>query len=145
MGKYLYFAVLDQDADASGYTVTFPDLPGCITEGDDLSESLDMARDALEGYLLVLEDLKEEIPAASDWECIKAQLESDSSIITAIKADTRIARLREDNKAVKKTLTIPNWLDEAAKERNINFSQLLQEALKEALNQPSSKKEKVNS
>lgn len=143
MSKYLYFAVLETDIDNEGYTVTFPDLPGCITEGDTLTEALDMARDALEGYLLVLEDEKEKIPAASDWESINSQLESNSLIVTAIKADTRIARMREDSRSVKKTLTIPNWLDELAKESNINFSKVLQDALKELLNDNSSKKEKI--
>ncbi len=143
MSKYLYFAIFEPDIEDSGYTVTFPDLPGCITEGDNLSEALEMAEDALEGYLLVLEDEKEEIPIASDWTHIYSQLDSNSSIISAIKADTRIARMREESRSVKKTLTIPNWLDELAKERNINFSQVLQDGLKDLINETPSRKEKV--
>ena len=145
MKKYLYFAILEPDFDSQGFTVTFPDLPGCITEGDNLIEALDMAQDALEGYLLVLEDEKEDIPVASDWQNINTQLESSFSIVSAIKADTRIARMREDSKAVKKTLTIPNWLDELAKERNINFSQVLQDGLKDLINENPSSREKVKS
>lgn len=131
MSKYLYLATLERDPDTDGYTVTFPDLPGCITEGDDLLDATDMAQDALEGFLLVLEDGEEKIPAASNWETIMAQVESSSTMVVPVKADTRIARMRDNDRAVKKTLTIPNWLDELAKEKEINFSKVLQDALKE--------------
>lgn len=131
MSKYLYLAALERDPESEGYTVTFPDLPGCITEGDNLSEALDMAQDALEGFLLVLEDGDEEIPAASDWNTAIDQVASDSTLVVPVKADTRIARMRENERAVKKTLTIPNWLDELAKEKDINFSKVLQDSLKE--------------
>lgn len=63
MAKYLYFALFEQEDEQ--YIVSFPDLPGGNTFGEDLSDALHMAKDALEGHLLILEDEKEEIPSPS--------------------------------------------------------------------------------
>ncbi|MFD2692381.1 type II toxin-antitoxin system HicB family antitoxin [Sporolactobacillus shoreicorticis] len=57
MAKYIYPAVFDPKIDGSkGYTITFPDLPGCISEGTDIQNALYMARDVLEGFMYILEE-----------------------------------------------------------------------------------------
>ena len=62
--KFIYPAVFEPE-EVGGYSVSFPDLPGCFTEGDTLEDAFDMARDALGLYLAVLEDEGQTIPAAS--------------------------------------------------------------------------------
>lgn len=131
MAKYFFPAVLDPGTDGSeGYTITFPDLPGCITEGSDLLESIRMAKDALEGFLYGMEEDGETIPSPSSPNKIEVP---PGGIVTIIEAWTDYIREEMENKAVKKTLTIPKWLNDAAEREGINFSQLLQFAIKERL------------
>lgn len=124
------FPAIFEPSEEGGYCVTFPDLPGCITEGDDLKESMRMAKDALELYIYNLEDDKEEIPTPSKPEKIKV---SNGSFVVPIEAYMPLIRNEMANKAVKKTLTIPYWLNKIAEDNKVNFSQLLQTALKEQL------------
>lgn len=70
MGKYMFPAIFDPDEEGRGYTVTFPDLPGCITEGDDLEEARAMAQEALELYLWDMEQHNEPIPTPTPPEKI---------------------------------------------------------------------------
>ena len=91
---------------------------------------LDMAKDALSLFVFDMTEDKLEIPKASDPSSIKPE----KGFITLIEFDLLEYKKKYDNKAVKKTLTIPNWLNNLADENNINFSQTLQEALKEKLN-----------
>ncbi len=116
-----------------GYTVTFPDLPGCITEGDTLSDAIDMAIDAASGWLLYLiEEEKQQIPKSSDIINIVAD-EYDNGFVSLINIDLDEYSKKHGNKSIKKTLTIPAWLNSLAEENNVNFSQLLQQALKQQL------------
>lgn len=124
---YVYPAIFKKLED--GYFIKFPDLDGCMTEGDDLSDAIYMARDALSLWLMVAEDEKEKLPIPSTT---KTELGKDE-FITMIDTDVDAYRRVHDNKVVKKTLTIPSWLNERALEKNINFSQTLQEALKEKI------------
>lgn len=126
MANYVYPAVLTQEGEA--YNVVFPDLDGCYTCGYGLSDALMMAEDALSIYLMALEDRGEAIPAAHTH--IQAE---NGQMVTLIKADTDAYRNRLSRRAVKKTLTIPQWMNEAAIKRGLNFSQVLQEALAERL------------
>ncbi|ALA12479.1 type II toxin-antitoxin system HicB family antitoxin [Paenibacillus larvae] len=129
--KYIYPAVFSPgEPDEGGFTVTFPDLPGCISEGDDLEEALRMAKDALGGHLYLMEEDGDEIPRPSQPDSI--QLET-GEFVSLIQANTNFVRERIRNKAVNKTLTIPKWLNDAATEEGINFSQTLQDALKQKL------------
>ena len=130
MDQYIYPAVFES-AEEGGYTVTFPDLPGCITEGNTVKEALDMATESLELYMYNLEDDKEELPNSSAPESIHV---SEGSFVVPIIAWMPMIRDEMENKAVKKTLTIPKWLNDIAEENKINFSQVLQVALKEKLN-----------
>lgn len=125
--KYLYPAVFTKEE--CGYSVIFPDLD-IATSGETLEESIDMAKDALCLYLYDLEEQKAEIPPATDILNIACQNGEFSSLI---ECDTLEYRKFFNNKAVKKTLTIPAWLNTMAEREEINFSALLQQALKTEL------------
>lgn len=119
--KLIYPAVFHKEDNA--YWVEFPDLEGCNSFGDTLEEALANAREALEGYSISLIENKEKLPPPSD---ISGITPSDG-FVSIVDIDLSAYLNRE--KAVKKTLTIPEWLNEAAMERGINFSQTLQDAL----------------
>ena len=114
--------------DDGGYSVSFPDLDGCFTEGNTLDHAVDMAQEALGLYLASLEERKINIPKPSEYHNIEC---SKDEFVTLIYTPTE--KYSRNNKAVKKTLTIPQWLNEEAELRHINFSSVLQKALKEAL------------
>lgn len=129
MAKYLYPAIFTAEEDG-GYSVSFPDLEHCYTQGDDLQDAHEMAADVLNLILYQMEEEKANISAASNPKDLKV---SENSLVSLIPADTIEYRRFYDKKAVKKTLTIPAWLDKMAAREDINFSQVLQEALKERL------------
>lgn len=129
MAKYIFPAVLE--AEGAQYNVRFPDLPGCSTCGDNLIHALDMAADALALMLLDMEEDGEDIPAPADIHQLQA--ENPDHIVNLISADTCAYRKKLNPRAVKKTLTIPGWLNEMAERQNINFSQVLQDALAEKM------------
>lgn len=111
-----------------GYTVIFPDLPGCVTEGDTLSEAVDMAIDAASGWLLESVEEKQQIPEASDIKNVTPN-EYENGFVSIISIDLDEYSKKYGNKAIKKTLTIPAWLNSIAEKENVNFSQVLQNAL----------------
>jgi len=129
MAKYIYPAIFTKE-DEGGYSILFPDLQGCYTQGEEIQDSLEMANDALCLALYCLEDRNEEIPAPSDPSTIKYD---ENSFVTLVSCDTIEYRKFFDSKAVKKTLTIPSWLNKMAEQAELNFSQILQNALKEKL------------
>jgi predicted RNase H-like HicB family nuclease len=115
-----------------GYTVIFPDLPGCVTEGDSLSDAMDMAVDAASGWLLDSVENNGQIPQASDIKSVVAD-EYENGFVSLISIDLDEYSKKYGNKAVKKTLTIPQWLNTMAEHEGVNFSNILQTALKEKL------------
>ena len=129
MRKEMYPAVFSTDG-KTGYTVMFPDLLGCVTEGDTLKEAVEMAEDALGIYLYSLSEDGEEFPEASNPADIKCEKGEFTDLVVW---DEEEYLKRTDNKAVKKTLTIPSWLNYKAEEKQLNFSQILQRALREEL------------
>jgi predicted RNase H-like HicB family nuclease len=133
MAKYTYPAVFDPNENG-GYTVTFPDLPGCVTEGDNLDEALAMAAEAMALHLYGMERDGDPIPDPSNPADIQLPEDAtDGAFVTLIQARTEPIRDELQNRAVKKTLTIPQWLNDEAEKAGINFSQVLQYALKEKL------------
>ena len=124
--KYAYVAVFTPED--GGFNVSFPDLQGCYTCGDDMSDAVTMAQDALCLWLYNMEQDEKTIPVASDPRNIEVSHDEFTSVIAV---DTETYRRFYENKSVKKTLTIPMWLNERAERANINFSGVLQEALKE--------------
>lgn len=129
MRKEMYPAIFSSDGN-NGYTVSFPDLLGCVTEGNTLTEAVEMAEDALGIYLYSLAEDGEAFPKASDPGSINF---AKGEFINLVKWDEEEYLKRTDNKAVKKTLTIPSWLNHRAEEKKLNFSQILQRALKQEL------------
>ncbi|OMF45418.1 type II toxin-antitoxin system HicB family antitoxin [Paenibacillus amylolyticus] len=129
MDKHIYPAVFEK-GEVKGYTVTFPDLPGAITEGDDIEEALTMARECLELHLYGLEEDEEEIPLPSKPTSIEV---SKDSFVTLV--EIRLGPIRDEmmNKSITKNVTIPRWLEREAAKEKLNFSQVLQYALKERL------------
>ena len=129
MGRYVYPAVFTEEDD--GFNVEFPDVDGCYTCGDNLADAIGMAEDALALMLMHLEKEHGLIPKASELKDIEA---AGSSFVSYIACDTLEYEKRISNRAVKKTLSIPEWLNEAAMAAGVNFSQTLQDALKAQLN-----------
>lgn len=124
--KKLFYPALFHKAEEGGFWITFPDLPECITEGDDMEQSYDMAADALGLAITSRMENKEPLPIPSQPDAI---LTEKGSFITVIEFDLEAYKKRTNQKAVKKTLSIPGWLNEEASSLGINFSQVLQEAL----------------
>lgn len=129
MSKRFYPAVFRKED--VGYSVYFPDLDGCFTEGDTMEEAYHMAVEAVGLYLEDSETGMFSYPETSDITTIRT---SENEAAVLIEFDETEYRKRHNNKAVKKTLSIPQWLNIMAEEQNINFSQVLQQALKERLN-----------
>ncbi len=127
--KYVYPAIFKL-LESGEYFIKVPDLPGCITEGKNLPDALDMAQDAISMWLCDAEDNNEPIPPASDIFSLSCDKEE---FVNLISVDTTEYRNLNDSRAIKKTLTIPNWLNTRAEKVGINFSQVLQTALKEKL------------
>ncbi|MBP3900929.1 MAG: type II toxin-antitoxin system HicB family antitoxin [Blautia sp.] len=125
MAKYVYPAVFTAEEEG-GYSINFPDLEGCYTCGDDLADGIMMAEDILAITLYHYEKENKPIPVPADRSSIKL---AENEFINYIATDTLEYQKRYNTKAVKKTLTIPEWLNELAVRANINFSQVLQEAL----------------
>ena len=128
MIKYVFPAIFTKEENGQ-YCVDFPDLKNCYTQGDNLQDAYDMASDVLCLCLYNLEEKSEIIPTPSNPENIKV----DNGFIALIGADTLEYRRFYKNKAVKKTLSIPQWLNTIAEREGINFSYVLQTALKEKL------------
>ena len=126
--NYIFPSIFSYDDD--GISVEFPDLPGCLTFGSTTKEAIDRAKEAMALHLSSMEDDKEEIPEPTDIKLIP--LEPKQSVVL-IEAWMPVYRDNIKYSSVKKTLTIPKWLNDVAEENNVNFSQLLQESLKEHL------------
>lgn len=124
----LFYPALFHEAEEGGFWVSFPDIPECMTQGEDMQQAYEMAVEALGLSLSGIEDEKGEIPMASRPKDI--QSEADSFLVV-IEFDMAEYRRKHCSRAVKKTLSIPEWLNDAAIKQNINFSQVLQEALME--------------
>ena len=122
--SFIFPAVFSKDED--GYSVYFPDIEGAFTCGDTFEEAVFMAKDCLELNL----DGIEELPKIINIEDIKLE---ENEYVVMIGADMISYRKKYQSQPVKKTLTIPKWLNDLGVQRKINFSKLLQESLKKEL------------
>jgi len=120
---YIYPAVFKQNNDGS-YTITFPDLPGCISEGKSLSKAINMAQAALSEWIEYLTESKQSIQNASD---IKDITINANEFVTLINITIR------DSRAVKRTVSLPKWMDEKVIEKGLSLSRVLQDALSQRL------------
>ncbi len=130
MNNKLYYPAVFQKEDV-GYSVWLNDVDGCISQGDTFEEAVENIKDALGLYIEATSADNFQLPEPALPE--KIELE-DGQFSVIIEFD-RLAYLKKhDKRAVKKTLSIPSWLNTAAEAQHINFSAVLQQALKERLN-----------
>lgn len=117
--------------DEVGYVVFVPDF-NIGTQGDDLAEAIEMARDAIGIVGITMEDEKTQLPQPSVLsEVIKT---TSQDIITLVDVDFDEYRKQNDMRSVKKNCTLPAWLNFEAEKAGVNFSAILQNALKKELN-----------
>lgn len=124
--KYTYTALLSPIEDGSGYYCRVPDIAGCVSSGKDLYDAIAMITDAANGCLCVLEDEGVSIPSPTQQADIPHEAED---ILTIIRLDTLAYRAANDNRAVRKNVSLPAWMSALADQRRVNCSQVLQEGL----------------
>ena len=113
-----------------GYTVIIPNLSGCVTQGSSLADAILMAEDAASGW--VLDELEDGKPSP-DASALPDIIPEKGGFVSLLVLDMDSYAAKYGNKAVRKNLTIPAWLNTRAEALNINFSQILQEALEERI------------
>ena len=127
MDKVSYLAIMERSDE--GYSVYFPDVPGCISWGKDVEEAQIKAREALDLHLYGLVAENERLPEAS----ASVKIQNPTDIVCLINTYPQIFKERFENKKVKVNVTIPNWLKNQAVAEKVNFSQVLELSLKEML------------
>lgn len=125
MAKYAYPAVFTAE-ETGGYSVNFPDIEACYTCGETMAEALEMAHDILSIRMCDIENEHETIPVPSDLRTMQTE---NNEIVSLVSCDTIEYRKLYDDRMIKKTLTIPLWLNTAAEKADLNFSSVLREAL----------------
>ena len=125
MNKKLFYPAIFHIAEEGGFWVTFPDMPECMTQGDDMAQAYEMAVEALELAVTSRLEEKEVIPVASQ----PGEINVEDGFLVVVEFDLLEYKKKHNAKAVKKTLSIPEWLNEEAMRMGLNFSQVLQEAL----------------
>lgn len=126
----LFYPALFHKSEEGGFWISFPDFPECFTEGDDMKQAYEMTVEALGLALVNRKEEKEEIPDPSDLD----KIQNEDGTIVIVEFDMLEYQRKHNPKAVKKTLSIPEWLNEEAVSMGVNFSQVLQEALMSKLN-----------
>lgn len=124
--KLVYPAIFTPCTQHDGYTVEVPDLPGCVTEGDDLANAIEMGTDAASGWILGELEEGNSYPAPSDQAAITPP---SGSFISLLVLDMEEYAEKYGSKAVRKNITIPAWLNTYGEKNNINFSHVLTDAL----------------
>ncbi len=130
MNKLVFYPAIFHKAEDGGFWISFPDIPECLTEGNDMTQAYEMAVNALGLALTSREIENEPIPEPSAPSDII--VEKDSFLVV-VEFDILAYKKRTSPRAVKKTLSIPEWLNEEATAIGVNFSQVLQEALMQKL------------
>lgn len=129
--KYIYTATFVPNEDGSKYYCKVPDLPGCITTGNDIDDAIEMITDAASGWLIVAEDEGNEIPSATpQYELVIPE----NAVCSIIRIDTLAYRAATDTRAVRKNVSLPAWMAALAEKRGVNCSQVLQDGLMQLLN-----------
>ena len=126
---YIFPAIFEPN-ELDGYCVFFPDLENVFTEGNDFKHAMEMAEDALCLMLYDREQKGVAIPKASNTADIKAK---PGDIVNLVACDTKFYKNYFESKSVKINVTIPLWLKEAGEKKHVNFSQILQNGVKEYL------------
>lgn len=126
----LFYPAIFHEAEEGGFWVSFPDLPECLTEGDDMQQAYEMAVEALGISLSSRKAEDEVIPKPTEIN----KIDVEDGMLAVVEFDMLEYQKKHNSRAVKKTLSIPEWLNEEAIARGVNFSQVLQEALMLKLN-----------
>ena len=113
--------------DEDGISIEFPDLPGCLPCAQTQEEAFRNAKEALGLHLYGMERDHDPIPEPTQ---VNRLSPDDGGVVVMVEVFMPAVRERMNNKSVNRTVTLPAWLNAAAQERNINFSQVLQDALK---------------
>lgn len=132
--KTVYPVVFTQTDE--GILVEVPDL-AILTEGKDMADAIDMARDAIGLQCIALEDKGKELPVPCKMEDVRPDEMTFAGeghyYVSFVDVDVSEYRKRADNRMVRRNVTLPNWLNHEAEKAHINVSKVLQEALKEEL------------
>jgi len=131
MRKLTFVGVFEPGADG-GYSVYFPDLPGCVSAGDDLEDSIKNAEEAINLHIYGIEKDGETIPKPSK----KPEIDPDTEqgyFLSPVSVFPDIFKVYKDKRAVRTNTTIPSWLKDMAEARGINYSQVLETALIEVM------------
>ena len=127
-----YLAVLEPGEDGS-YSVSFPDLPGCFSYGDNLTDAQRMAEEAASLHVYGMERDGDEIPTPS----LNLSKEStDGNVVMPVTIHPDLYRAKRDNERIKTNITLPAWLKRIAEEQKVNYSRLLETALIDYLQLP---------
>lgn len=126
--SYEYVAIFNYAED--GISISFPDLPGCLSCADTTNEAIKNAEEVLGLVLYGMEEDNEDIPKPTELKNIKCS-ENEKAVL--INVWMPLVRNEIEEQSIKKTLTIPQWLNKMAEKENVNFSKLLQAALKDYL------------
>ena len=124
--KKLFYPAQFHIAEEGSFTVFFPDIPECLAQGDDLTQAYETAVDALGLALEIYDREQRPLPSCSDPRAINPK---QDAFLVVIEFDMLAYKKRTSSRAIKKTLSIPQWMNEAAMAMDLNFSQVLQEAL----------------
>ena len=127
-----YLAVLEP-GEAGSYSISFPDLPGCFSYGDNLAEAQRMAEEAASLHVYGMERDGDEIPTPS----LNLSREStDGNVVMPVTIHPDLYRAKRDNERIKTNITLPAWLKRIAEEQKVNYSRLLETALIDYLQLP---------
>ena len=124
--KLFYPAVFHKEG--ASFWVEFPDLDGCQSCGDSFEETFENAKEALEAWCISSLEEGHSLPKASTLEQVVSSMSLDENVLASV-VESDISNYLRKAKSVKKTLTIPAWLNDEAMSRGINFSRILQDAL----------------
>ncbi|WP_088189024.1 type II toxin-antitoxin system HicB family antitoxin [Desulfosporosinus sp. FKA] len=131
MSNHLIYPIVVEKAEDGGLGMYFPDFPGTAILSLDIAEGIRKAKDMLVGLVLEKEEQGQSLPVPSVPENISLFDESDRIVFVEVYMPPY--RNEAANKAVTKNCTLPKWLRDAGEEAGLNFSQLLQASIKEAL------------
>ena len=136
MQNLTYLAVFEPSTDGA-YSIYFPDLPGCISFGNNLEEASRMAAEAASLHVYSMECDNEEIPTPS---VNLSKEDTEGNVIMPVTIHPDLFRMKKDNERIKTNITLPAWLKRIAEEQKVNYSRLLEAALIDYLQIPMSGK-----
>jgi predicted RNase H-like HicB family nuclease len=129
--KLTYPAIFYKDESDGSYAVEVPDLPGCVSGANTLADAILMGEDAASGW--VLDELEDGKPVPVSSSIADIHPDSENGFVSMLALDMDAYAVKYGKKAVRKNLTIPAYLNTAAELAGVNFSEVLQDALTEAL------------